>query len=445
MITGTLRHRLADTTLLARLQALAAGAPAAALVSMGIDVDQGASDWLVALPAREPFWYRAQPRQGHYRLGIGHALQVSSAGVNRFAALDNAWSGMRDTWRHDGHALAFCGFAFDENSQAPLPNALLAVPAILLETRAGRCRATLSTTAGRIAQARACWLNLLAGTAAPASFRLLPARDHALADRAWMARVRAALREIDHGRVDKIVLARSHHLEADAPIAAGCVLDALIEQQPDAMIYAFGEGPRTFLGATPERLVGVAGRNVTADALAATAWPGSLDLDAPKNRHEQDLVTRAIVASLARHCELPPQPGPVEIHAAGHVSHLRSRITGITAPGISIFDLVRALHPTPAVGGFPGPAAMNWLSGHGEARSGWYSGGFGTLTATGDGEFWVALRSALISGNRIELHAGAGIVAGSDPELELAETDAKIGTLLAALGSRPAGRRSASG
>ena len=88
---------------------------------------------------------------------------------------------------------------------------------------------------------------------------------------------------------------------------------------------------------------------------------------------------------------------------------------------------------------------MNWLARHGEVRSGWYSGGFGTLTATGDGEFWVALRSALIAGSRAELHAGAGIVAGSDPELELAETDAKIGTLLSALGNLPARKRSASG
>lgn len=445
MSAAALRRRLADPALPARLQALAAGAPAAALVSLSVDLGRHATDWLAALPAAAPFWYQAQPAQGRYRLGIGHALHVSSAGSDRFAALDNAWSGLRDLWRHDGPALAFCGFAFAENSQAPLPNALLAIPAIVLETRDGRCQATLSTTAGRTAQAAAGWLKLLAGAAVPARFRLLPARDHALADRAWIARVGAALREIDHGRVAKIVLARSRQLEADAPIPPGRLLAALIEQQPAAMIYAFGEGAQTFLGATPERLVGVAGRKLTADALAATAWPGSPDLAAAKNRHEQDLVTRAIVASLARHCERPPQPGPVEIHAAGQVSHLRCRITGIAAPGVSLFDLVRALHPTPAVGGFPRPAAMNWLAGHGEARSGWYSGGFGTLTATGDGEFWVALRSALIAGNRIELHAGAGIVAGSDPELELAETDAKIGTLLAALGSPRACRRSASG
>ena len=226
--------------------------------------------------------------------------------MNRFAALDIAFSGLCDIWRHNGPALAFCGFAFDENSQAPLPNALLAIPAILLETRDGRCQATLSTTAGRITQASAGWLKLLASPARGADYGLLPAGDRSLADRAWIARVRAALRDIDHGQVDKVVLARSRHLEADAPIPAGRLLDALIEQQTDAMIYAFGEGPRTFLGATPERLVGIAGRHLCADALAGTAWPGSPDLYARKNRHEQALVTKAVVASLAEYCELQP-------------------------------------------------------------------------------------------------------------------------------------------
>lgn len=442
---ATLRRRLADPALSAQLWALAAGAPAAAPVSLCIELGRRDTDWLAALPASAPFWYQARPAQAAYRLGIGHALQVGSAGPSRFAALDNTFAGLREAWRHDRPALAFCGFAFDERSQAPLPNALLAVPAILLEARDGRCQATLSTTAGRIAQAATGWLKLLADPVRAAAYRLLPAHDPTLVDRAWIARVRAALRDIGHGQVDKVVLARSRHFAADAPIPPGPLLGVLLEQQPAATIYAFGEGPQTFLGATPERLVSLAGRRLSADALAGTAWPGSLALDAAKNRHEQALVTRAVVASLAYHCAHPPQPGPVEIHAAGHIRHLRSRITGVTAPGISLFDLVRALHPTPAVGGFPGAAAASWLARHGEVRGGWYSGGFGALDTNGDGAFDVALRSALITGKRIELHAGAGIVAGSDPELELAETEAKIGALLNALAAHAANARSACG
>jgi isochorismate synthase len=443
-VIAALRRHLADPSLPARLQALASGAPASAPLSLTLALGSGATDWLAALPASGPFWYQARPAEEGFRLGIGHALQVGSAGPNRFAALDNAFAGLVGAWRYNAPPLAFCGFAFDGQNQTPLANALLAIPAILLEAHHGRCRAILSTTAENVPQAVAGWQRLLASPATQTDFRLLPSRGHALADRAWIARVRAALRDIDSGQVDKIVLARSRHLEADAPIPASRLLGALIEQQPDAMIYACGNGPSTFLGATPERLVRLAGRQLEADALAGTAWPGSLALDAPKNRHEQALVTQAIVAALAKCCVAPPRRGPVGIHAAGQISHLRSRITGIIAPGITIFDLIRALHPTPAVGGFPGIAAASWLARHGEARSGWYSGGFGTLGADGDGEFNVALRSALIDGKRIELHAGAGIVAGSDPEHELAETEAKIGTLLAALHAAPARDASAS-
>lgn len=436
MIAALYRH-LADPATHDRLRALATGAAASAPLSLTLELGPGSDDWLATLPAGEPFWYQAQPAPGIFRLGIGHALLVSSAGPNRFAALDNAFSGLASAWRHNAAPLAFCGFAFDDTSQAPLPNSVLAIPAILLESSDGRCRATLSTTAGKLAQAVAGWRLLLSSPAGHAGIRLRPAHEPALADRAWIARVRAALRDIERGQVDKIVLARSRHLEAAAPVSSGPLLAALIEQQPEAMIYACSNGQATFLGATPERLVRLAGCHLETDALAGTAWPGSLALDAPKNRHEQALVTRAIVTALEKCCTEPPLAGPVEIHAAGRISHLRSRISGIALPGTSLLDLVRALHPTPAVGGFPRAAAANWLANHGESRSGWYSGGFGTLAANGDGEIHVALRSALISGTSIELQAGAGIVAGSDPGLELAETNAKIGTLLAALCAAP--------
>ena len=429
----SLRRRLADRAPDRQLQALASGAPAAATLSLTLDLGPGDSDWLAAVPAGAPFWYQAQPAHDEYRLALGHALQVTSTGPHRFAALDNAFAGIAGAWRYNAPPVAFCGFAFDEQAAAPLPNALLTIPALVLETRDGRCRAILSTPADKISVASAGWQKLLAKPAPAAALRLLPAGDQTLADRAWLARVRAALRDIAGGRVDKLVLARSRHLAAAAPVAPGSLLAALLGQQPEAMIYACSNGHDTFLGATPERLVRLAGRQLTADALAGTAWPGSPELAAPKNRHEQALVARAIVAALTRHCVDVPQAGPLEVHAAGHLSHLRTQISGTTAPGVTIFDLLGALHPTPAVGGFPVAAATSWLAAHGETRHGWYSGGFGTLGADGTGEFHVALRSALISGRHIELQAGAGIVAGSDPDLELAETEAKLATLQAAL------------
>jgi salicylate biosynthesis isochorismate synthase len=415
---AALRRQLDEPALPARLRTLAAGASASAPVSLTLELGPGSRDWLVALPASGPFWYQARPAQECFRLGLGHALHVVSSGGQRFASLASAFAGFAGAWRRNGTPLAFSGFAFDERSQGALPNSLLAIPAVLLESARGRCRATLTTTTAQVGQAPALWLELL---------------GHPAPDNAWIARSAAPVRAIAAGRAAKIVLARSRRLQADRPPPVRRLLASLVEQQPESTVFAFGSGHATFLGATPECLVRLAAGEVRADAMAGTAWPGSPALDAPKNRHEQALVVDAIVAALAGCCTGLPQTGTPGVYAAGPVAHLRSVVSGRTAPGTTLFDLVRALHPTPAVGGFPTAAALAWLAGHDERRSGWYSGGFGTLTADGDGEFSVALRSALIAGETIELQAGAGIVAGSDPTQELAETEAKFATLLAAL------------
>lgn len=432
-----LRRRLAAPDLLQRLEKLAGDAPASAPLSLHLELGKLDTDWLHLLPAQGAFWYRARPAEQEFRLGIGQALHVASAGRNRFAALDSAFSGICGQWRSEAQALAFVGFAFDTSNNTPLPNALLSIPAILLESCNGHCSATLSTPAGRIRHAAADWLHHLNAPPQTQTVALLAGHPEVLPERAWIARVKAALRDIKAGRVDKIVLSRSRKFTANQSFSPAQILGRLIEQQQDSLIYAHGNGQQTFLGATPERLVRLQGEQLSADALAGTAWPGSAELAGLKNQHEQSLVVRAVCAALAPLCALPPQISRAEEHPAGQLMHLRSEITAKVRSGTTLFDLIRALHPTPAVGGFPVAAALDWLTTHGERRSGWYSGGFGLLTPDGDGEFSVALRSALLDGNSAELQAGAGIVAGSDPQQELAETEAKLGTLLAAL--RPAG------
>lgn len=432
MIAAVLRRITAPETA-RHLAALAAGAPASAPVSLCLELPAQYTDWLSLLPAGQPWWYRARPAHGEYRLAIGHALQVASVGDNRFAALEGAFAGLCQDWRQHGTALAFAGFAFAADNATPLPNALLAIPAVLLECRAGRCTVTLSTPAGRLSQALAEWPALLAARPATKNVRILPSRPEPLAEQAWMARVVAALRDIGQGKLAKVVLTRCRALEGNAPFAAGDILARLNAQQPGSVVYGHGNGVQAFLGATPERLVARCGRQVRVDALAGTAWPGSPALADDKNRHEQSLVVRAVVEALSPLCDGAPQVGAVEECTAGQLRHWRSHIVGTARPGTSLFDVVRALHPTPAVGGFPSAAARAWLAAHGEQRHAWYSGGFGILTPDGDGEFSVALRSALLDGNKALLQAGAGIVAGSDPAQELAEIEAKFGTLHAAL------------
>lgn len=430
-----LRNQLAAPELTRRLEKLAGSTPAAAPLSLYLDLGQLDTDWLPLLPANGPFWYRARPAHQEFRLGIGHALHVTSAGRNRFAALDNALAGFCQQWRSEAQPLVFAGFAFDgaDPNNAPLPNALLAIPAILLENMNGRCSAILSTPAGRYRQAIQDWLHCLSQLAAGSNASLLASHPETLAERAWIARTNAALRDIEAGRLDKIVLSRQRKLVASQPFSPAQILARLLDQQAACLIYAHGNGTQTFLGATPERLVRLQDKQLSADALAGTAWPDSTELASAKNQHEQALVIRAVYQALSPHCARSPIIGSPTAHPAGHLIHLRSKITATVKSGTRLFDLVRALHPTPAVGGFPVAAAQAWLTAHGEQRPAWYSGGFGILTPDGDGEFSVALRSALLDGNSAELHAGAGIVAGSDPQQELAETEAKLGTLLAAL------------
>ncbi|HEX6734821.1 MAG TPA: isochorismate synthase [Azonexus sp.] len=435
MIAG-LHQWLAAAELPARLQRLAAGAPAAAPVSLHLPLGRGERDWLGLIGTDIPFFYRAQPARREFRLGLGHALHLGSAGEHRFAALDNAFAGLRQAWRHEGRALAFAGFAFAPDNEAPLPNAQLTIPAIVLESLDGQCTATLSTPAGRIDQAIATWRQCLARLPRQPDFRLpalLPAAPEPLAERAWIARCNLALQAIAGGCVDKLVLGRIRRVTAAGDFSPAAILGQLLAQQPDSLVFACGTGRQTFLGATPERLVRLGAGRIEADALAGTAWPESPELAGAKNRHEQSLVVRAVCAALAPLCVAAPRAEAARAHAAGRLHHLRSRISAQALPGTSLFDLVRALHPTPAVGGYPEVAARQWLAAHDEQRPAWYSGGIGYLDQDGDGEFSVALRSALIEGRTASLQAGAGIVAGSDAAGELAETEAKFGTIMAAL------------
>lgn len=418
-----------------RLAALAADAPPSALVSLTLDLGAGRDDWLSLLPRRgEPFWYWARPEQEEYRLGLGQAVHVATGGPHRFAALDHTFAGMIRNWRRE-EALpsAFLGFAFSEGTRAELPNALLAVPTLLLDSRHGRCTATVTVLAGAADNALDTLSSLLAPSrlpALPATFRRLP---QPLADRAWLARVQAALRAIEEGRLDKVVLARSVRLAADRPIAAAALLAALGERQSASTLYAYGNRQAVFLGATPERLVALDAGQAAADALAGTAWPGSARLHGDKNAREQSLVAEAVRAALAPLCRSLSEAGPPEALQVGHLSHLRNTVSGPVRDGVSLFDLARALHPTPAVGGTPTGQALDWLRSRGEQRGGWYSGGIGWADAAGNGEIAVALRCGLVTGNQIELQAGAGIVAGSDPEQELEETEAKLALFLDAL------------
>ncbi len=449
-----------------RLRALLDGARGNDLLSISLDLGGGDDDWLgvddgawpgVDLTRPACHWWAAPATSGdrEYRLAIGCAIDFQSAGKARFSALQAAFAGLRAVWRHDDaqrtgrSPLAFFGFAFAGESADGWPNAQLVVPAILLQSAGGRRTATFSCVAAAGETALAGWLDELPGNAwqAPRSpARLLPEAAGPLAGQAFMARVAAALQAIHGGQVDKVVLARSQRCTADCAIDVALLLATLRDRHPGCTIYGVTRAGEAFVGATPERLLVVRQGSVQVDALAGSAWPAgdrrwaaSPPLHGAKNRCEQQFVVDAVRAALSPFCSTLAAPQAAEVLQSGGLQHLRTTIHGGLQPGVAFFELLAALHPTPAVGGWPVAAASRWLQAHGERRGAWYSGGIGWVDRDGDGESIVALRCARINGRQAELFAGAGIVAGSDPAQELAETEVKLAVI--ADGLRHARRR----
>ncbi|MBM2616675.1 isochorismate synthase [Actinoplanes sp. LDG1-06] len=261
----------------------------------------------------------------------------------------------------------------------------------------------------------------------------------------YAAAVAEAVRQIDAGRYTKVVLARS--LRVDAPgFDPAPVVRALAGREPGA--YTFGVdlgGGRTLFGASPELLVARRGNRITAHPLAGSAARGATPAEdarraatlmrSEKDRHEHAVVVEAVADALRPFCDqltVPPNPSPV---ATATMWHLGTMVTGtVSDPSVSALTLATALHPTPAVCGTPTAAARDAITELEEFERGFYTGAVGWVDASGDGEWAVTIRCATSDEDGLDLYAGAGVVAGSDPQAELAETTAKLGTMLAALG-----------
>jgi menaquinone-specific isochorismate synthase len=254
---------------------------------------------------------------------------------------------------------------------------------------------------------------------------------------AWRAEVRAITDAIARGDYAKIVAARSALVTlAGEARAADMIAELDARQAETARIVVRPPGAGTLIAATPERLVRRDTGVVSCDALAGSARGdegASVLLASGKDRREHDLVVSAIATALAElgaTVDAPSEPG---VRTLRHVLHLHTPISATLREPRHLLELAAALHPTPAVGGTPTPRATEWIATH-EAARGWYASPVGWFDLDGNGELAVAIRSGLIAGERAHLWAGAGIVAGSDPDRELAETDLKLRAMLGALG-----------
>lgn len=397
--------------------------------------------------------------------GIGAAWSLSLTGTHRFAEAAAAWHDRRAGALVAAPAglpgvgpLLMGGFAFDPLRPASghwtgYPDGLLILPRYLLTTVGGSCWLTVNAILEPDSDPAA-----VARTAARAIQTLLGDRPlddtpagsagalhvaEVLPAATWQAAVTSLTRTIWAGSVDKVVLARECRVRAARPFDSTLVLRRLRATSPSCFLFAVARGDRCFLGATPEQLVRLRDGQVITMSLAGSIARGATEeedcrlgealLASAKDQVEHAIVVRAVREALAGiGVELAPAGAPV-LMKLRNVQHLRTTLTGRSAGEHTILDLLEHLHPTPAVGGYPRATALRLIREREQLDRGWYAGPVGWLDAHGEGEFAVAIRSALLQGATASLFAGCGIVADSDPAREYAESSLKLRAILTAL------------
>jgi menaquinone-specific isochorismate synthase len=256
----------------------------------------------------------------------------------------------------------------------------------------------------------------------------------------WCGALEQARDELRAGAADKVVLAREVVVQADAPLPRAAILDRLKRAYPSCMLYAV-DG---FVGATPELLVSRLGDIVRSHPMAGTT-PRSADpttdarlaaalLASVKDREEHRITIDMVHDTLLRYCSYIDEEAEPSVVAMANVSHLATLVEGrLSSPPASAIELMTALHPTPAVCGSPRADALALIERYEALDRGPYAGPVGWVDAAGNGEWAVGLRCAVLDGSTARLFAGVGVVADSDPAAELAETQAKLQAVLAAV------------
>jgi isochorismate synthase len=381
-------------------------------------------------------WLR--PASGEALVGLGSALTLSGA-PERIAA---EWRALVadadvDSEAEPGPRL-LGGFCFDPlASGSQLWDGFgvgrLVLPECLFSVQHG----TTFLTTNRIAGESPFVSHLNEASKAPARLGLSPSDWRAL-----VGEVASTLSQGDAG-LRKVVLARAQQVQVRVTLEA--VLRRLAADYPMCTIFACATRDACFLGATPERLVALHDGTATTMALAGTAPRGDTPagdlaigqrlLRDPKERTEHIVVADAVreaLAPLATRMMVDPEP---RLHTLPNVQHLITPICAEMKAGRGALDLVNALHPTPAVGGYPREPALKLIREREGLDRGWYAAPIGWVDTRGEGEFVVGLRSALLRGETATLFAGCGIVADSDPPTELAEWGWKLKPMAAALGA----------
>jgi isochorismate synthase len=425
----------------------------------------------------EPWFVFEQPdRQRAALATLGEVAHLSASGPNRFVEVAERWRSLSGAAVTDPPEapgvgpVAVGGFAFaPEGGGSPhwagFQPASLIVPEIALSRRAPRgggpwrektrggvqseVRLTLAAMAGpddlvqelmarlerRLAELREEPLPLL-DPAPTGRYQVASA----MPPQHYEAAVGSAVRLIQEGKLEKVVLAREVQVHAPREHDPAAVFGVLREAFPSCFVFCVGRGDATLVAASPELLVRREGHRVSTLALAGStrrsADPAVDDhlgeqlLRDESYREEHAIVARRIERTLRPHSVWVAAAGEPELVRIANIQHLATPIRAQLTDPIEVLELAGMMHPTPAVGGDPAEPALELIPALEGLDRGWYAGPVGWTDGAGDGEFCVALRCALLRGALACCYAGNGIVRDSNPARELAETEIKLQALL---------------
>lgn len=429
--------------------------------------------WAASAGHDPMLWMR--PHDGEVLVGVGRAWEFSGAGPSRFTEARDAWRALAGSAVTEGGngPVLMGGFAFAAEGPQDVRwqgfgAASLMLPRLLIAVGDSGAAATLCLVARphhgaqRVEEEVASTLGLLGAAVRSgdgytgSGWPSLGSRAEIAVDRAgwvseelnpagrWKALVARTAQAVRRGEFAKVVVARALSVRG-VGFDPAQTLARLRAGYPTCALFGVARGGRCFVGATPERLARVRGDTVTAMALAGSAPRGTSEeedrrlgealLASAKDRIEHAVVVDVVRASLDGVCTDLSIPSAPTLLKVSNVQHLHTPIAARLHKGSTLLDLVDRLHPTPAVGGVPREDALDWLRRHEDLDRGWYAGPIGWMDHRGDGEFAVAIRSALLSGDEAVLFAGCGIVADSDPEAEYEESRLKLRPMLSALGA----------
>lgn len=421
------------------------------------------------------------------QISVGH--DAPDAGVSRFRVVQEDSARLFDRLLPEGRRpRLFGGFSFSPRRRvdpvwASFPPALFHLPEVEVEHHPSAEVCSLAVRAATREGAERGWrrwIDALEGTpsqdrahprrvvAAPGAgavetvagpkgrSRYSPVARVGTERAAWGRMVWQALNRIGEGEAEKVVLSRTLEVAPGRGVTPAELVIALWEENHGSHVFLFEPSPGAALvGAAPETIATVVNGIVRATAVAGSAGVGADSVEtaqvarelfnSEKDRAEHDFVVRDMVARLrALGCTVQRDVEP-HVLALARIQHLETKIAAHVPSGTSLLDILASLHPTPAVCGIPRSVALSILTEGEVFDRGWYAGPVGWFDADGKGIFVPALRSAVSSGDRWRLFAGAGILPGSDPALEWEETELKFRPVLSAVARAGAGESTAVG